>query len=62
MPAAMWRKPEWRWKCGCAGRLERGLPSEGGSQRDDQPEAESGSSPTRSVAVGVLEKPEQERP
>ena len=44
---AMWRKPEWGWKCRWASRLELMLPSEQESQRDDQPEAESRSLPRR---------------
>lgn len=60
--SALWRKPEWGWKCGCASCLERMLPCEGESQRDDQPEAESRYSPRRSIVVVVIKMPKYERP
>ena len=56
------RKPERGWKCGGARHLELLLPPEEESQRPDHPEAESRSSPRRSVVVVVIETPKYERP
>lgn len=47
---------------GCASCLKLMLPSGGENQRDDRPEAESSSSPKRSVAVVVIRMLKYETP